>query len=61
MTSLKSRQAILKHEWILETMNRYKVLNLPIEPQVIRDIFNIPIQDAKIILKEYNQGKNIAS
>jgi len=48
--------ALYKCDWILDTMNRYRSLNLPIEADAIQSVFNIPLADAEIILNHYNQG-----
>jgi len=47
---------LYKYDWIIDTMNRYKVLDLPIEAETIQAVFNIPLPDAQIILNHYNQG-----
>jgi len=47
---------LYKYDWILDTMNRYRSLNLPIEADAIQAVFNIPLADAEIILNHYNQG-----
>jgi hypothetical protein len=50
-------KTLVKYDWIMDTMNRYKVLNLPIDPELIQAVFNIPLTDAKIVLQHYYQGE----
>jgi hypothetical protein len=50
-------KTLTKYDWIMDTMNRYKVLNLPIDPELIQAVFNIPLTDAKIVLQHYHQGE----
>lgn len=47
---------LYKYDWIIDTMNRYKVLDLPIEAETIQAVFNIPLPDAMIILDHYKKG-----
>ena len=50
-------KTLVKYDWIMDTMNRYNALTLPIDPELIQSVFNIPLTDASIILQIYNQGK----
>lgn len=50
-------KTLVKYDWIMDTMNHYKVLNLPIEAETIQAVFNIPLTDAKLILNHYYQGE----
>jgi hypothetical protein len=48
--------SLYKYDWIIDTLNRYSVLNLPIEAETIQQVFNIPLPDAVIILNNYSEG-----
>ena len=48
--------SLYKYDWIIDTLSRYKVLNMPIDAETIQAVFNIPLPDAVTILSHHNQG-----
>ncbi len=40
----------------METMDRYKVYDFPLDAEMIEAVFNVPLHDAEIILDEYKNN-----
>jgi hypothetical protein len=57
MNRFKSDQTELKIEKIMETMDRYKVFDFPLDAEMIEAVFNVPLHDAEIILNDYKKGE----
>jgi hypothetical protein len=49
------KQSIFKYEWILNTLD--KMHNHQVKAETIKAVFNIPLSDAREILKQYQGGK----
>lgn len=49
------KQSILKYEWILNTLD--KMHNKEVKAETIQAVFNIPLNDARDILRQYKEGK----
>ena len=56
MNRFKSDQTELKIEKIMETMDRYKAYDFPLDAEMIEAVFNVPLHDAEIILDEYKNN-----
>lgn len=50
-----NNQTIYKYEWILRTLD--KMHNNEVKPETIQAVFNIPLTDARDILRQYKEGK----
>ena len=50
-------QSILKYEWILNTLD--KMHNHQVKAETIKAVFNIPLSDAREILKQYKGDNNV--
>jgi len=50
-------QAQLKYQIIIDTLNRSFTIGAQIAPEHIEAVFNIPLQDAKAILKQWKASK----
>ena len=50
------KQSIFKYEWILNTLD--KMHNRDVKPETIQAVFNIPLSDARDILKQYKEGQS---
>ena len=57
MNRFKSDQTELKINKIMETMDRYKVFDFPLDAEMIEAVFNVPLHDAEIILNNYKKGE----
>jgi hypothetical protein len=57
MNRFKSDQTELKIEKIMETMDRYKTYDFPLDAEMIEAVFNVPLHDAEIILNDYKKGE----
>lgn len=57
MNRFKSDQTELKINKIMETMDRYKVYDFPLDAEMIEAVFNVPLHDAEIILDEYKNNE----
>jgi hypothetical protein len=57
MNRFKSDQTELKIEKIMETMDRYKTYDFPLDAEMIEAVFNVPLHDAEIILNDYRKDE----
>ena len=57
MNRFRSDQTELKIEKIIETMDRYKVYDFPLDAEMIQAVFNVPLHDAEIILNDYRKDE----
>jgi hypothetical protein len=57
MTKFKSIQTELKISKIIDTMERYKVYDFPLDAEMIEAVFNVPLHDAEIILNDYRKDE----
>jgi hypothetical protein len=50
------KQSIFKYEWILNTLD--KMHNQEVKAETIQAVFNIPLSDARDILRQYKEGQS---
>jgi hypothetical protein len=50
-------QSILKYQWILNTLD--KMHNHDVKAETINAVFNIPLKDAREILKQYKGANHV--
>ncbi len=50
------KQSIFKYDWILNTLD--KMHNQDVKPETIQAVFNIPLSDARDILRQYKEGQS---
>ena len=49
-------QSKLKYNWIINTLYQSKQNNIHIDANIIKAVFNIPLNDARSILNTFNKG-----
>lgn len=50
-------QSILKYQWVLNTLD--KMHNHDVKAETIKAVFNIPLSDAREILKQYKGANHV--
>ncbi len=54
---IMDNQSILKYEWVLNTLD--KMHNHDVKAETIKAVFNIPLSDAREILKQYKGANHV--
>ena len=53
-----NKQSEFKHNWILNTLDRLpSAKGADITPEIIQAVFNIPLNDAKVIIQQWERVK----